>query len=40
MMLAGISNLDIGRTLSLSQSELDARQWAMLRKLERLDAQR
>ena len=40
MMLAGISNVDIGRTLSLSQSELDARQWAMLRKLERLDAQR
>ncbi len=40
MMLAGISNVDIGHTLSLSQSELDARQWAMLRKLERLDAQR
>jgi DNA-binding NarL/FixJ family response regulator len=37
MMLAGISNVEIGRTLSLSHGELDARQWAMLRKLERLD---
>jgi two-component system, NarL family, response regulator DevR len=40
MMLAGISNVEVGHTLSLSQSELDARQWAMLRKLERLDARR
>lgn len=37
MMLAGICNVEIGRTLSLSHGELDARQWAMLRKLERLD---
>lgn len=39
MMLAGLPTGDIGHTLSLSQNELDARQWAMLRKLERLDAQ-
>lgn len=37
MMLAGICNVEIGRTLSLSHGELDARQWGMLRKLERLD---
>jgi DNA-binding NarL/FixJ family response regulator len=37
MMLAGICYVEIGRTLSLSHGELDARQWAMLRKLERLD---
>jgi DNA-binding NarL/FixJ family response regulator len=37
MMLAGICNVEISLTLSLSHGELDARQWAMLRKLERLD---
>ncbi len=37
MMLAGICNVEIARTLSLSHGELDARQWGMLRKLERLD---
>jgi DNA-binding NarL/FixJ family response regulator len=37
MMLAGMSSVEIGRTLSLGRGELEARQWAMLRKLERLD---
>jgi DNA-binding NarL/FixJ family response regulator len=40
MMLADIPNAEIGHTLSLSLTELDARQWVMLSKLERLDAQR
>ena len=37
MMLADMSSVEIGRTLSLGRGELEARQWAMLRKLERLD---
>jgi two-component system response regulator DevR len=37
LLLAGITTEQIGRTLGLSHGELEARLWAMLRKLERLD---
>jgi DNA-binding NarL/FixJ family response regulator len=40
LLLARVSNEDIGRTLGLSHAELESRQWAMLRKLERLDPPR
>jgi DNA-binding NarL/FixJ family response regulator len=40
MMLAGITREEIGRILSLATGELETRQWAMLRKLERLDPPR
>jgi DNA-binding NarL/FixJ family response regulator len=37
MMLAGIATAEIGRIMSLDGGELEARQWAMLRKVEGLD---
>ncbi|MDQ2897777.1 MAG: response regulator transcription factor [Actinomycetota bacterium] len=37
MLLGGIVTVEIGRTLQLAHGELEARLWAMLRKLERLD---
>jgi DNA-binding NarL/FixJ family response regulator len=37
LLLAGIPRHEIARTLGLAQSDLEARQWAMLRKLERLE---
>lgn len=37
LLLAGIATVEIGRTLHLAHGELEARLWAMLRKLERLD---
>jgi DNA-binding NarL/FixJ family response regulator len=37
MMLAGIATAEIGRILTLDRGDLETRQWAMLRKLERLD---
>jgi DNA-binding NarL/FixJ family response regulator len=37
LLLAGISRDEIGRTLHIDSGELETRQWAMLRKLERLD---
>ncbi len=37
LLLAGIPTDEISGTLGLTDGELDARQWAMLRKLERLD---
>ncbi len=37
LLLAGISRDEIGRTLHIDTGELEARQWTMLRKLERMD---
>ncbi len=37
LLSAGIATVEIGRTLHLAHGELEARLWAMLRKLERLD---
>jgi len=37
LLLAGSATVEIGRTLQLAHGELEARLWAMLRKLERLD---
>ena len=37
LLLAGIGRDEIGRTLHIDTGELETRQWAMLRKLERLD---
>ncbi len=37
LLLAGIDRDEIGRTLHIDIGELETRQWAMLRKLERLD---
>jgi DNA-binding NarL/FixJ family response regulator len=36
LLLAGISRDEIGRTLHIDTGELETRQWAMLRKLERM----
>jgi two-component system response regulator DevR len=36
LLLAGISRDEIGRTLHIDAGELETRQWAMLRKLDRL----
>jgi DNA-binding NarL/FixJ family response regulator len=40
LLLAGISSEEIGRTLGMAHGEMEARQWAMLRKLERVDRRR
>jgi two-component system NarL family response regulator len=40
MMSAGIADPEIAATLGLAAQELEARSWAMLRKLERIDASR
>jgi DNA-binding NarL/FixJ family response regulator len=37
LLLAGIPRGEIARTLHINAAELEARQWAMLRKLERVD---
>jgi DNA-binding NarL/FixJ family response regulator len=37
LLLAGIGRGEIARTLHIDDGELEARQWAMLRKLERVD---
>jgi DNA-binding NarL/FixJ family response regulator len=37
LLLAGIPRAEIGRTLHVDEGELESRQWAMLRKLERVD---
>jgi DNA-binding NarL/FixJ family response regulator len=37
LLLAGIGRDEISHTLQIDTGELEARQWAMLRKLERLD---
>ena len=40
LLLARVRTEEIGRTLGLGRGELEARQWTMLRKLERLDPAR
>jgi DNA-binding NarL/FixJ family response regulator len=40
LLLARVPSEEIGRTLGLSRAELESRQWAMLRKLERLEPSR
>jgi DNA-binding NarL/FixJ family response regulator len=37
LLLAGIERAEIARTLHIDESELETRQWTMLRKLERVD---
>jgi len=37
LLLAGIARDEIARTLHIDATEIETRQWAMLRKLERLD---
>ena len=37
LLLAGIGRDEIARTLHIDATEIETRQWAMLRKLERLD---
>ena len=37
LLLAGIGRDEIARTLHVDSTEIETRQWTMLRKLERLD---
>jgi hypothetical protein len=37
LLLAQIPKVEIARTLGMAPAELEARQWAMLHKLERLE---